>query len=90
MSKGTGRRAMSEKVSGRPASAGAENRVRAWVAAASIGMLLLALTGLFVLILLDVQSDLIALWLTALSTMAAFALAATNIKRSGSDGGPHR
>jgi hypothetical protein len=55
-----------------------------------MGLLVLALTGLFVLILLDVPSELVALWLTALSTMTAFTLAVTTIKRSGSDGDPPR
>jgi hypothetical protein len=59
-----------------------------WIAFASVVLLLLALAGLFVLILLGVPGDLLAFWLTALSTVAAFTLAATGSQRSKSDGDP--
>jgi len=83
MSKGDGRRAVDRE-------AGNEHQMRAWIAGASIALLLLALAGLFVLILLGVPSEEIAFWLTALSTVSAFTLAATSSKRPGSRDDPPR
>jgi hypothetical protein len=65
-----------------------QHHVRARIAAAGIGLFTLMLIGLFVLILLGVSSTFLAVWLTALSSVAAFALAATAYYRTHPETGP--
>jgi hypothetical protein len=66
------------------------DRVRARIAGASIALFALMLVGLFVLILRGVPDSVLTIWVTALGSVAAFAVGATAYYQSQQSDGTGR